>query len=114
MTHPRASETVRETGWLGSWQGFRVDSPENGRIGFVAEVRFRSRSQHAGALAVTAGLFRRRLLIVPLEEVAAVFPKAKRIALRGSVRLLATEWRGPVPAQGGGASVVATCTPDEP
>ena len=114
MTHPRASETVREPGWLGWCRGFRVDSPENGRIGFVAEVRFRSSSQRAGALAVTAGLFRRRLLIVPLEEVAAVFPEAKRIVLRGSARLLATEWRGPVPAQGGGDSGVARCTPDEP
>jgi hypothetical protein len=48
--------------WLSRSAGFRVDSPD-GRIGRVENVRFSS-GDRPDALAVRAGFFSRRLLIV--------------------------------------------------
>jgi hypothetical protein len=69
--------------WLCRCQGFRVDSPE-GRVGFVEEVRFRSRVDRPDALAVRAGLLGRHLLIVPVDEVADIAPREERIVLRSA------------------------------
>lgn len=75
--------------WLGRCEGFRVDSPA-GRIGFVEDVLFRSRSARPETLAVRAGLFGRRLLLVSIESVEEVIPSRQRIVLRGSPELLGT------------------------
>jgi hypothetical protein len=59
--------------WLRSCDGFDVWGP-TGRVGVVAEVRER-------ALAVAAGLFRRRLLLVPVAAVVQIEPDRKRLLL---------------------------------
>ena len=65
--------------WLCRCEGFRVDSAE-GRIGFVRELRFDSRQEGPDLLAVRAGLFGTRLLLVPVEEVEEILPNASACA----------------------------------
>lgn len=81
--------------WLRTCEGFRVDS-KSGRVGVVEEVRLSSRKQPE-ALAVRAGLFRTRLLIVPVSEVERVVPRRKRVLLRpddGRIGAAETSRRG--------------------
>lgn len=59
--------------WLRSCDGFDVWGPA-GRVGVVAEVRERD-------LAVATGLFRRRLLSVPVSAVVEIEPDRKRLLL---------------------------------
>ena len=66
--------------WLCRCEGFRVDGPE-GRIGLVEAVMFRIRPDEPDALIVRAGMFGRRLVIVPIEDVADVVPRRERILL---------------------------------
>ena len=85
LTQPRSGEASWPAGprlvaapvdseyWLRSCEGFDVWGPA-GRIGVVAEVRER-------ALAVAAGLFRRRLLLVPVAAVVEIEPDRKRLLL---------------------------------
>jgi hypothetical protein len=65
--------------WLSICEGFRVDS-KDGRVGVVEEVRL-SANKQPEALAVRTGVFRTRLLIVPVHEVKSVAPRTKRILL---------------------------------
>jgi hypothetical protein len=76
--------------WLQRCEGFRVDSPD-GRVGFVEEVRYASRSDRPDVIVVRAGLLGRLLLIVPVGEIAEIFPREKRMVLRRSPRPAATE-----------------------
>jgi hypothetical protein len=66
--------------WLSTCKGFQVDS-ERGRIGIVEEVRFSPRNAPE-ALAVRVGLFRTRLVIVPVSDVEYVLPRRKRVVVR--------------------------------
>lgn len=77
---PARSSYDREY-WLRRCEGFRVDSP-GGRVGTVAELRFRSNAERPDALAVRTGWLRRRLLLVPVEQVEHVLPRQERIVLR--------------------------------
>jgi hypothetical protein len=74
--------------WLHRSEGFRVDSPD-GRVGFVSELRFGSSMERPDALGVRAGLFGRLLLTVPVEEVAEILPRERRMILRASPRATA-------------------------
>ena len=67
--------------WLGQSEGFRVDSPE-GRFGLVEAVMFRTRPDEPDALIVRVGVLGRKLIIVPIEDVADVTPRRERIVLR--------------------------------
>ena len=67
--------------WLCRSEGFRVDSPE-GRLGLVEAVMFRVRPDEPDALIVRAGVLGRRLVIVPIEDVADVLPRKERIVLK--------------------------------
>ncbi len=67
--------------WLGHCEGFRVDSPE-GRFGLVEAVMFRTRPDEPDALIVRVGVLGRKLIIVPIEDVADVTPRRERIVLR--------------------------------
>jgi hypothetical protein len=85
LTQPRSGEESWPAGprlvaapvdseyWLRSCEGFDVWGP-TGRVGVVAEVRGR-------ALAVAAGLFRRRLLLVPVAAVVQMEPDRKRLLI---------------------------------
>lgn len=66
--------------WLCRCEGFRVDS-EQGRLGIVEEVRFGSRVDRPDWLAVRGGLFARTLRVVPVDEVAAIYPREGVILL---------------------------------
>ena len=76
--------------WLHRSEGFRVDSPD-GRVGFVSELRFGTSMARPDVLAVRAGLLGRLLLIVPVEQVAEIVPRERRIVLRASPRSTAIE-----------------------
>jgi hypothetical protein len=78
--------------WFGHCEGYRVDTSD-GRLGFVEEVRDRADSGGGAKLVVRAGRLGRRLLVVPVDEVAFIIPRAERIWLRSPVRVVATEPR---------------------
>jgi hypothetical protein len=75
--------------WLCRCEGFAVESAA-GRTGVVKGVRFLSRVDQPDLLEVRAGLFARRLLLVPAEEVEAIFAPEKRIVLRSTPRVPST------------------------
>jgi len=61
--------------------GFRVDSPHR-RIGIVEDVLYGAETDRPAALAVRGGLFGNRIEVVPIESVATISPRLKRICLR--------------------------------
>jgi hypothetical protein len=67
--------------WLSHADGFAVDAAR-GRVGVVEEVRFGSRIDRPDFLVVRGGRFGRRRLLVPVEDVDQVRPRAKRLQLR--------------------------------
>lgn len=91
----RGLRRVRDD-WLNHCEGFVVDSPD-GRIGVVDHLRFGSRPGYPEALAVTAGLFARRLLIISTRGVEEVNPARRRVVLGTAPELLGTE---PLPTRG--------------
>jgi hypothetical protein len=77
--------------WLGHCQGFRVDG-EGGRIGFVNQVE---QGPEGLRLAVLAGRFGRRLLLIRSDEVEFIVPRAQRIWLRSPVTITASQQAPP-------------------
>lgn len=77
--------------WLSHCERFRVEARKKGRAGIVEHVRFQSRQDRPDVLAVRAGLFGRRILLIPVEEVEMVVPRQKRLLLRGEPRIVGTE-----------------------
>jgi hypothetical protein len=67
--------------WLARSHGFRVDSPE-GRVGEVTSLRFYSGADRPDALVVRTGLFRRRDVEIPVDEIEVIAPRERRIFLR--------------------------------
>ena len=76
--------------WLSHCEGYRVESP-GGRVGLVEEVHCAPESRRAESLAVLAGMFGRRRLIVPVSEVDAIVPHAERIFLKKGATLRRSE-----------------------
>jgi hypothetical protein len=75
--------------WLRHCEGYRVDAVE-GRIGFVDSIE-----EHADdgvVLVVRAGLLGQRLVSVRARDVAFVVPRAERIWLASSARIVESEW----------------------
>jgi hypothetical protein len=66
--------------WLSQCHGFRVDSKE-GRIGIVEDVLFGA-DRRPAALSVRTGLLARKLVLIPVEDVERVIPRARRVLLR--------------------------------
>src|SRR5262245_9681441 len=77
--------------WLRRCEGFRVDAPPQGRVGFVEEVRYASSCDRPDVVAIRAGLFGRLLLILPVAEVAQIIPEEELVVLQRSPRPTATE-----------------------
>ena len=69
--------------WLHRCEGFRVDSPR-GRLGIVEELRFHTNAERPDSLAIRTGWLRRRLIVVPIEQVEEILPREQRIILGGS------------------------------
>jgi hypothetical protein len=86
--HTRVDATTRDS--LRECDGFRVDSPL-GRLGVVQEVRFREGEPSPYRLAISAGLFGGRLLIIDASEIAAILPRQRRLILEFAPALLGTE-----------------------
>ena len=76
--------------WLAHCEGYRVDSP-GGRVGLVEAVRRAEGGEQPQSLAVLAGMYGRRRLIIPMTEVETIVPSARRLSLRAGASLLATE-----------------------
>lgn len=70
--------------------GYVVESP-NGQIGTVADVRYGADPRMPTALAIRAGLASTRLLIIPVSQMTAIRPTRRRITLRGSPEITASE-----------------------
>jgi len=73
--------------WLAHCEGYRVDGAE-GRIGFVDCVRV---VHDRTILAVRAGRLGRRILLVPVENVAFIVPRAERIWLQTPLTIIGSE-----------------------
>ena len=78
--------------WLAHCEGFRVDTA-SGRLGFVTEIRSGDRPDD-GVLAVRAGVLGRRVVLVPLDEVEFIVPRAQRIWLHSPTKIVGTESAG--------------------
>jgi hypothetical protein len=84
--------TAHEDYWLTHCEGFRVES-DGGRLGFVEEVRRPASRFEGELLGVRAGMLGRRVLLVPIEEVAYIVPRAETIWLKSSARIAGSEPR---------------------
>ena len=70
--------------WLARCTGFRVESPDAGRLGTLEEVLYGAGpgGDRPRALAVRSGVFGRRLLLFPVEEIEEIRFEQGRILLR--------------------------------
>jgi hypothetical protein len=70
--------------WLARCAGFRVESPDAGRIGTLEEVLYGHgpAGDRPRALAVRTGVLGRRLLLFPVEEIEEIRFEQGRILLR--------------------------------
>jgi hypothetical protein len=75
--------------WLQRCEAFQVEGP-GGRIGRVGGIRFGA-SAKPEVLEVQAGMFGRRKLLIHASEVTDAIPEQRRLILRESPRLLASE-----------------------
>jgi hypothetical protein len=75
------SRLGRRVYWLARSEGFRVDTPA-GRLGIVELVMLRARPDEPDALVVRVGVLGRRLVVVPVDDVADVLPRRQRVMLR--------------------------------
>jgi hypothetical protein len=85
-TDPRRSSYGRAY-WLRRCEGFVVETPTR-RIGRVDGIRYGTSQDEPAALAVRAGRFGRRLLLVGVEEVERIDPAERRVVLIDPPRLL--------------------------
>ncbi len=76
--------------WATHCEGFRVDFP-GGAHGYVEEVRHRADPDRAALLAVRVGMLGRRVVIVPVDEIAYLVPRAERIWLKSPLEIERTE-----------------------
>ena len=76
---PRRSSYGREY-WLRRCEGFLVETATR-RIGHVAGIRYGVSQDQPEALAVRAGRFSRRVLLISVREVERVVPEERRIVV---------------------------------
>jgi hypothetical protein len=99
--------------WLRRCEGFTVCSPPQRHVGLVEEVRYRSRIDRPDVLVVRTSPFRRRLVIVPVEEVEEILPGEELVILHappsGGRRRYGGNLRALVPRRGRSAR-----SPDAP
>lgn len=71
--------------WLAHCEGYLVDSP-GGRVGLVERV-LRVEGERPEALVILAGMYGRRRLTIPVNEVDVILPYAQRVLLRSSASI---------------------------
>lgn len=67
--------------WLARCEGFVVESPTGRHVGLVEGIRFAMRIDRPDLLEVVAGRLRRRMLLVPIEEVESISGDDERVVL---------------------------------
>jgi hypothetical protein len=67
--------------WARNCHGFHVET-SSGRLGIVENVLYGADPDRPAALAVRGGLFGTRVELVPIEQVADLEPRQKRVTLR--------------------------------
>jgi hypothetical protein len=89
--HQRVDQVRISPSILGSCLGYLVDSPD-GRIGTVTRVRYDPHDRATpAALLVRSGRSGLRLFDIPVSELTAVRVAQRRVILRGSPRITASE-----------------------
>jgi hypothetical protein len=83
---PRRSSYGREY-WLQRCEGFLIETPTK-RIGRVAGVRYGEDTNQPQTLEVRAGLLRRTLLLISVDDIAEIVPEQRRVVLVDPPRLL--------------------------
>lgn len=78
--------------WLAHCEGYRVESP-GGRVGIVEDVRHAEGAERAESLAVLAGMFGRRRLIIDVRDVSAIVPYEQCVLLKADAKIVGTELR---------------------
>jgi hypothetical protein len=78
--------------WLAHCEGYHVDSP-GGRVGIVEDVHRAEGVERAESLAVLAGMFGRRRLIIDADQVNTIVPHDQCILLRADANIIRTELR---------------------
>jgi hypothetical protein len=71
--------------WLRNCQRFQVEAPDH-RLGTVDDVGFGADSEPA-VLVVRAGLFKRRVGHVPVDQIETIVPEEEKIILHRSPRI---------------------------
>jgi len=71
--------------WLRNCQRFQVEAPDR-RLGTVDDVGFGADSEPA-VLIVRAGLFKRRVGHVPVDQIEKIIPEEEKIILHRSPRI---------------------------
>ena len=89
---PRAIRDPRRSSygpeyWIRRCEGFLVETRTK-RIGRVAGIRYGKSQDDPEALAVRAGRFGRRLLLISVNEVVRVLPEQRRIVVKDPPTLL--------------------------
>jgi len=79
--------------WLAHCEGYRVDSP-GGRVGIVENVHHAEGVERAESLAVLAGMFGRRRLIIDAGQVNAIVPHEQCVLLKANANIIRTELHG--------------------
>jgi hypothetical protein len=78
--------------WLAHCEGYRVDSA-GGRVGIVEDVRRAQGAERAESLALLAGMFGRRRLIIDVGQVNAIVPHEQRVLLKADAKIVSSEPR---------------------
>jgi hypothetical protein len=66
--------------WADHWTGFRLDGP-GGRLGTIEAVGFDPSTGEPASLQVRTGLFVRRTVAVPFEEIESIDPIRGRVTV---------------------------------
>jgi len=66
--------------WADQWAGFRLDGP-GGRLGTIEAVGFDRSTGEPAWLQVRTGLFLRRTVAVPFEDIASIDPIRRRVTV---------------------------------
>ena len=87
---PQGVEPFDRRYWSTHCEGFRVDFP-GGAHGYVEEVRHAADPDRAALIAVRVGALGRRVVIIPVDEIAYLVPRAERIWLKTPLGIERTE-----------------------
>ena len=66
--------------WADQWAGFRLDGP-GGRLGTIQAVRFDLSTGEPAWLKVRTGLFVRRTVAIPFEDIDSIDPIRGRVTV---------------------------------